>query len=101
MTVTCNGICYEADDDKPQGPNTDGLLDVILIKPVPIIKSRFFKKFIKGEHLSLPYISTYQCREVHILSKESLAVNVDGEYAMDTPVSFGMLPLSMTVIGNN
>ncbi len=103
LTAICNGICYGGGMMiNPKGSITDGLLDVILIKPVPRYKiPLLLKKFIKGEHLSLPYISTYQCREVHILSKESLAVNVDGEYAMDTPVSFGMLPLSMTVIGNN
>lgn len=85
----------------PNGSVTDGLLDVILIKPVPRYKiPLLLSKFIKGEHLSLPFVTAYQCREVQIASSESLVINVDGECPLSTPVTFGLKPLSMKVIGN-
>lgn len=102
LTAVCNGICYGGGMMvNPNGSVTDGLLDVVLIKPVPRYKIPFLLlKFMKGEHLSLPYVSTFQCREVQILASEPLIVNVDGECPLSTPVTLGLTPLSMRVIGN-
>ncbi len=102
LTAICNGNSYGGGMlVNPNGSITDGLLDVILIKPVPRYKiPLLLSKFIKGEHLSLPFVSSYQCRDVQITSPEALAVNVDGECPLTTPVSLGLTPLSMRVIGN-
>jgi diacylglycerol kinase family enzyme len=57
----------------------DGFLDIIHIHPVPRYKiPLLFLKFIKGEHLKFPFVTTYRCKEIEILSEEPLAVNVDG-----------------------
>jgi diacylglycerol kinase (ATP) len=106
LAAVCNGICYGGGMKvNPNGSVTDGYLDIILIRPVPRYKIPFLLlKFTKGEHLELPYVSTYRCKEVKIQSRDSfeasLAVNVDGECAMTTPVVFKLMPLSMQVFGD-
>lgn len=103
LTAICNGNSYGGGMlVNPNGSITDGLLDIVLIKPVPRYKiPLLLMKFIKGKHLSLPFVTTYQCRDVHITCHdEDLAVNVDGECPLTTPVSLGLTPLSMRVIGN-
>ncbi|NLB42705.1 MAG: diacylglycerol kinase family lipid kinase [Clostridiales bacterium] len=102
LTAVCNGICYGGGMMiNPNGSVTDGLLDVIVISPVPRYKIPFLLlKFIKGNHLSLPYVTSYQCKEVQISSQEPLPVNVDGESPMNTPISLLIKPLSIRVFGN-
>lgn len=102
LVAICNGNFYGGGMMvNPNGSITDGLLDVILIKPVARYKIPILlQKFIKGGHLSLPFVSSYQCREVKISSPEPLVVNVDGELPLTTPVILGLTPLSMRVIGN-
>lgn len=106
LAAVCNGNCYGGGMKvNPNGSITDGYLDVILIKPVPRYKIPFLLlKFIKGEHLNFPYVSTYRCKEVQIQSKGGdtapLAVNVDGECDMTTPVAFKLMPLSIHVFGD-
>ena len=102
LVAVCNGICYGGGMMiNPRGSVTDGLLDVILIKPVPRYKIPFLLlKFMKGNHLNLPYVTTYQCKEVEISSREPLPVNVDGECPMNTPVAFKLMPLSIRLFGN-
>jgi diacylglycerol kinase (ATP) len=102
LTAICNGICYGGGMKvNPNGSVTDGFLDIILIHPVPRYKiPLLLLKFIKGEHLQFPFVTTYRCKEIEILSNEPLAVNVDGECDMTTPVKFQMMPLSIKVFGN-
>ena len=102
LAAICNGVYYGGGMKvNPEGSVVDGFLDVILIKPVPRYKIPFLMvKFIKGEHLQLSYVTTYRCREVQILSNEALAVNVDGDCAMTTPVTFRLMPLSIHVFGD-
>lgn len=102
LTAVCNGICYGGGMMiNPKGSVTDGLLDVIMISPVPRYKIPFLLlKFIKGNHLNLPYVTSYQCKEIEISSPEPLAVNVDGESPMNTPISLMIKPLSIRVFGN-
>ena len=42
LTAICKDLLWRRDDDKPQGLNYRRILDVILIKPVPRYKIRFF-----------------------------------------------------------
>ncbi|HHY83301.1 MAG TPA: diacylglycerol kinase family lipid kinase [Clostridiales bacterium] len=101
LAAICNGVCYGGGMKvNPNGSITDGFLDVIHIEPVPRYKIPFLLvKFIKGEHLSLPVVKTYRCKEIQIHSND-LVVNVDGECAMTTPVTIRLAPLSLNVIGN-
>lgn len=102
LTAVCNGICYGGGMlINPKGSITDGLLDVIVVRPVPRYKIPFLLwKFIKGNHLDLPYITSYQCRKVQINSNDALAVNIDGECPISTPISLGLRPLSIRIFGN-
>jgi diacylglycerol kinase (ATP) len=102
LTAVCNGISYGGGLlVNPNGSTTDGMLDVILIKPVPRYMVPFLLfKFAKGKYLDLPFVTTFKCKEVKISSNESLAVNVDGEWPLNTPVSFGLSPLSLKVYRN-
>jgi len=101
LAAICNGTCYGGGMKvNPQGSVNDGYLDLVLIKPVPRYKiPLLLSRFIKGQHLNLPYVSTYRCREVEIVSDESLVVNVDGECASTTPICFSSAPLSIKVFG--
>jgi len=85
----------------PKGSITDGLLDIVHIEPVPRYKIPILLfKFMKGEHLSLPVVETFKCKEVTIKSDNALEVNVDGECAAATPVTISLKPLFINVIGN-
>jgi len=101
LAAFCNGNSYGGGMlVNPEGSLTDGLLDVILIDPVPRYKIiLLLSKFIKGKHLSLPYVTTHKCREIKVTSEEPMAVNVDGECPITTPVVLGISPMSIRVIG--
>lgn len=101
LAAICNGTCYGGGMRvNPEGSVSDGYLDLILIRPVPRYKvPLLLSRFIKGQHLSLPYVSTYRCKEIEIVSNESLVVNVDGECAATTPICFSSAPLSIKVFG--
>ena len=102
LAAICNGICYGGGMKvNPNGSITDGLLDIIHIEPVPRYKIPILLfKFMKGEHLSLPVVETFKCKEVTIKSDNALEVNVDGECAAATPVTISLKPLFINVIGN-
>lgn len=102
LTAICNGICYGGGMKvNPNGSVIDGFLDIIHIHPVPRYKiPLLLLKFMRGEHLNFPFVTTYRCKEIEILSEEPLAVNVDGECKTTTPVKFHMMPLSINVFGN-
>ena len=75
----------------PEGSIDDGYIDVILIKPVPRYKFLFlFPKFIKGQHLDLPYVTTFKCRSINIKSNDALPINGDGDIIATTPVRFSV-----------
>ena len=101
LAAICNGICYGGGMlINPNGSVTDGYFDLILVKPIARYKiPLLLSKFIKGLHLKLPYVVTYRCKEVEILSTEALAVNIDGECASTIPIAFNMIPLSIHVYG--
>jgi YegS/Rv2252/BmrU family lipid kinase len=75
----------------PMGSINDGYIDVILIKPVPRYLFPFlFPKFIKGQHLDLPYVATFRCKSINIKSNENLPVNGDGDIITTTPFRFSI-----------
>lgn len=82
----------------PEGSIDDGYIDVILIKPVPRYKFLFlFPKFIKGQHLDLPYVTTFKCRSINIKSNDALPINGDGDIIATTPVRFSVSDKSILV----
>lgn len=82
----------------PDGNLCDGLLDIIVIHRVPKYKiPLFFNRFIRGEHLSLPYVETYKCTSIEIESDSNLIINADGEIISSTPAKFEVSRLAMNV----
>ncbi len=100
LAAICNGTSYGGGlKVNPLGSVTDGLFDLIIIKPLPRYKIPILLGlFKKGLHLDLPYVKTYKCRTVKINSKEKLILNVDGEVAGETPVEFSLQPLSLQIL---
>ncbi|HZK34317.1 MAG TPA: diacylglycerol kinase family lipid kinase, partial [Bacillota bacterium] len=103
LAAVCNGTSYGGGMKvNPGGSITDGLFNLILIDPVPRYKIPFLlTKFMKGEHLDLPYVSSFKCHKVYIESNESLAINIDGESTAANAISFYSSPLSLRIFGAN
>lgn len=99
LAAVCNGTCYGGGMQvNPNGSVTDGCFDLVLIKPIPRYKIPvLLGRFQKGLHLTLPYVTTYRCKEVVIEAEESLVVNADGEAAAVTPITFTIKPLAIRV----
>ena len=80
------GMCVN-----PNGSINDGYIDIILVKPVPRYQFLYlFPKFIKGQHLDLPYVTTFRCKSIGISSNDNLPVNGDGDIITTTPVQFSI-----------
>ena len=66
-------VCPKADPD-------DGLADVCVIRKVPRIKIPFvLPKFLKGTHLSLPYVEYFRCEQFKLTTKNAGYFDLDGE----------------------
>jgi len=82
----------------PNGSISDGYLDVVLVRPVPRYKIPFLMQaFAAGNHLKLPYVTSYKCKYIKIFCDENLVVNGDGDIVATTPVDFSILQGSILV----
>lgn len=92
LLAVANGTHYGGGMNvNPNGSINDGYIDIILIKPVPLLKFPFlFWEFVSGRHLDLPYVSTFKCKNIKIYSNELLPVNGDGDIIGLTPVEFSV-----------
>jgi len=100
LLAICNGSYYGGGMKvNPKGSFTDGYLDLILIRPLSKIKFiLLFQKFVKGEHLALPYVEHLKCKELEIKSDEELVINGDGEIIASTPAQLSIRHLAIEVI---
>jgi YegS/Rv2252/BmrU family lipid kinase len=83
----------------PQADLKDGLLDVIMInnisKPDLLLS---LPRIYKGTHLTHPKVTTRKAREIRVETKQTAAVQADGELLGETPARFNILPGAMTLI---
>ena len=76
----------------PNADTGDGLLEVCLVEE----KSRLeilhlFPKYIKGEHGSIPGVHFYKARNVEIIPKKPVPMNLDGEVSVTEKASFSII----------
>ena len=77
----------------PKASVNDGLLDMILCKPLSVWKRMFAMPVIqKGEHLDLPYIRFMQQKTVIVHCKKEIPAALDGEFIISNKFEIEVLP---------
>lgn len=79
---------------------TDGLLDVIIFKAIPIIELiPLFVKVLKGEHLDSENIIYFKTSNIYIESQEDIVTDIDGEKGPDFPLNIKCIKGGLKVLG--
>ncbi|MBQ6819686.1 MAG: YegS/Rv2252/BmrU family lipid kinase [Clostridium sp.] len=79
---------------------TDGLLDVIIFKAVPLIELiPLFVKVLKGEHLDSENVIYFKTDKIHIESDEDIVTDIDGEKGPDFPLDIKCIRGGLKVLG--
>lgn len=77
----------------PKASPEDGLLDLMLCKPLPVIKRlAYLPKIEKGKHLHLPFITYSQERYVNIKTNGKIVAQLDGELISGSEFQLEVLP---------
>lgn len=78
----------------------DGLLDVIMIKAVPIIEILpLFIKILKGEHLDSNKVIYFKTKDIFIECNEEIITDIDGERGPDFPLHIQCIKGGIQVLG--
>lgn len=86
----------------PKSEISDGFLDVIIFKAVPIKELLpLFIRVIKGEHLDDPGVIHFKTRELMIHSNEDIVTDIDGEKGPDFPLLIKCIHNGIRVLGVN
>jgi diacylglycerol kinase (ATP) len=77
----------------------DGLLDVLIFKNVSHLDiARYFGNVLMGSHTSLSDVEYFQTKKVLVRSEEEVPVELDGELAMELPVTFRIAARKLRVV---
>ncbi|MFZ1527940.1 MAG: diacylglycerol kinase family protein [Ferruginibacter sp.] len=77
----------------PQASLTDGKLDLMLCKPLPVWKRlKYLPLLEKGDHIGLPFFETTQHTEVIIDCEKELYAQLDGELISAKTFHYKILP---------
>ena len=77
----------------PNAAINDGLLDMVLCKPLSIIKRlRYLPVIEKGKHLQLPFIDFSKLEDVRIEAEQELFAQLDGELIKAKVFDIKVLP---------
>ena len=80
----------------PMADRTDGLLDVIIIKPVSKFELlKVFPKVFSGSHVNHPQIEFLRIRSISIQA-QTIAY-ADGEYISQLPISISVVPKALAL----
>jgi YegS/Rv2252/BmrU family lipid kinase len=83
----------------PFADPADGLLDVTVINKIGRFKViQNVKKLYDGSFTKLPQVKTYQGKKISVVSTRKLYIEADGESLGHTPLTFEVLPRSLSVI---
>ena len=64
----------------PKAEISDGQLELVLIKPIPVWKRlRYLPLMKKGKHLSFDFVEYEQVKKLIVQSKSLLPAHLDGE----------------------
>lgn len=79
---------------------TDGFLDVILIKAIPIRNILpLFVKILKGDHLDSDQVIYFKTEDLTIECNESIVTDIDGERGPDFPLHLQCIKEGMRILG--
>lgn len=79
---------------------TDGKLDVIVFKAIPIIELiPLFIKILKGEHLDSNKVVYFKTDDLYIECNEEIVTDIDGERGPDFPLNIKCIKGGIKVLG--
>jgi diacylglycerol kinase (ATP) len=79
---------------------TDGELDVIIFKAIPIIELiPLFVKVLRGEHLDSENVIYFKTNELYVQCEEDILTDIDGEKGPDFPLSISCKKGALKVLG--
>ena len=77
----------------------DGLLDALVFQKMGYLDIiRYLGNILMGSHTDLPDVISCQARKIEVTSDEPIPVEVDGELAMELPVTFGFSSRKLRVL---
>ncbi len=77
----------------PASVFNDGLLDMVLVKPLGIFQRlRYLPVIEKGKHLELPFITYLRTKKVSFESRQPIQAHLDGEYYTALKIAIRVLP---------
>ena len=83
----------------PQAKLDDGLLDMLVIGDINKLEFlRLWPELYKGSHIVHPMVMMEKVTTVTVESAEGILVEADGELLGEGPVSFRVLPSTLTVV---
>lgn len=81
---------------------TDGKLDIIIFKAIPIIELiPLFIKVFRGEHLDSDKVVYFKTDDLYIESNEDIVTDIDGERGPDFPLRIQCMEKGLEVLGIN
>lgn len=79
---------------------SDGLLDVIIFKAIPIIELiPLFVKVLKGEHLDSDNVIYFKTNNLYIESQEEIGTDIDGEKGPGFPLHIKCIKGGLKILG--
>ena len=98
LVCICNGRFYGGSfNPVPDAQPDDGLLDVLVIKPVNLLQvAAVIGKYQSGRYSELPdLVRHFRTDRIRVCSEQSTVVNLDGEALHSTDITFTVLPGSL------
>lgn len=83
----------------PEASICDGLLDICVFRQCPVLDIMpLVLKVAAGEHVSSPYVTYFQTKELTIACEESVATDLDGEKGEALPMKIRLIPHALRII---
>lgn len=98
MICICSGRWYGGGfNPVPEAEPDDGLLDVLLVEPVTRLEvAKLIGLYKAGRYKELPqWVRHFRTAAVRVISEKPSVVNLDGEAAWETDVTFRALPRAL------
>ncbi|NSW89437.1 MAG: diacylglycerol kinase family lipid kinase [Firmicutes bacterium] len=101
LVAVANGKYYGGGmQPAPSAEINDGFLNICLIEYVGRLKIlKFLPRFIRGNHAEIKEVSFHRGKNVNIISKNKVAMNVDGETSIiEGKIDFEIIPSGIKII---
>ncbi len=83
----------------PTAEIVDGLLDVVIVKKAEIGElANIFISIFKGKHINHPKVIYFKTDSIEINSKNSIAIDIDGEYGGRLPAKFDVIKNAIEIL---